>query len=187
MSDELHNFRNSAQSEQSGVIPRSPVPADRFVIWPTMVVIGALAILTMMSISSLMMAIAAFVAVVPLLCAGLALLRFFQSVLKRRWRGAASLAVVPLFLMALAYAPLKIVYATNYVGNLIAFATVVHQFDEELSKLPDDGKRYHQFDWGSFGGLNVSLTYDETDTLPTTLRECRSVDHFIGHYYYCLW
>jgi uncharacterized RDD family membrane protein YckC len=178
---------NSQSEPPASSIKNVTSPADRFMFWPTMVVIASLAVLGMMSISVSMMVLGMLIAIIPLSCTGLALVQLYQSVLNKRWRRAASLMIMPLFVAALVIAPFRFVYATNYVRDLIVFAFMVGQFDEELNKLPDDGKRYHQFDWSGFAGVNISLTYDETDTLPTTLRECRSVDHFIGHYYYCVW
>ena len=96
------------------------------------------------------------------------------EMIRRRWRGALSLSIMPLAALAM-FLNFKTVwdFAAN-AGVYIHFRATRAALLADIAKLPTDkGPRLAIFDWSGFSGSERAFVYDESDEIALA-QEARS-------------
>jgi hypothetical protein len=96
------------------------------------------------------------------------------EMIRRRWRGALSLSIMPLAALAM-FSNFKTVldFAAD-AGVYIHFRATRAALLADVAKLPTDkGPRLAIFDWGGFSGSERAFVYDESDEIALS-QEARS-------------
>jgi len=174
--------------------------SDRPLYWPSFVVFCFICALAVFGAWPEAVLFAIFGPVPALLVAVLtASIMFLVDLSKRRWRRAASLALLPTFFIALMLAPKAVIGSIGRIGIHTRFAMEFSSYEAALTALPNNGKRFRVFDWGGWGPYSSFVIFDESDNivLPPDkydwgdmagglAQQCAGrTMHLAGHYYLC--
>jgi hypothetical protein len=180
---------------------------DRFERWPLYIALGIpFAFGVAFGIPLVLMVLICLVVLVLPVVLIIALVSSVAAALRRRWRRAVSIALLPLLIIAWPFAP-QVVLRPLYVAGLwMRFVPVYWLYERQVAALPrGDTPRQVSFDLGSFGTYAFAVIYDESDQVafplvkddPTVDELVKWIDtdeevqcwgnsyQMIGHYYAC--
>jgi hypothetical protein len=112
----------------------------------------------------LLFAVALFAAI-PLLLAWGALLVWYWAVAVGSFRRKKSLtALICLALpFAVPFTAYEAILYVQYPADYAHFQAMRSSYDAQVARLPKDGKRYAEFNWGGMLFASSGVVYDETD------------------------
>lgn len=144
--------------------------SDRWVVWPLLVTLGVPTALVVRRATPLGPDFWYVILGIPGLLlvwatvALYAMVRAIISVRRATWRTAASMAVLPAVVLALAPVPATVLRGCHLVGDLIHFEMMRSQYSAAVKAMPSTGQpKLAVFNWGGMLWASTGVVYDESD------------------------